>query len=422
MKRALLLFVAILFVVTIAYFQNHRLTELRADTAELLRQTQSDPDLNGSSPAAGSGSAGVSEETIAEVHETMVGMFVAFREARSSGRGGRDLQMAERRRQMMLAAKGFSAANIETLVAALREDDRLAELTSDQRSEFCLELFEEVAPKAMLDYLEAHRDLPDWQQRFDRCYRAWLAASPEKAMARYEEEESNPAFDTTSSRQSTMLSLAASDPDRMLKLAMSPEFAADPDALAHLGGFVDDKFDTPADHLRFMAAMRRAEARDKDSPLLATVRKDYVREMSNQLEEWPIEDVRRLVDGEFTTEEKFLVAANASDRGDLEDRGKWADWCLEIDPASWDQWVSGQPNKFKHPVTGMVTSWARDDPEASAKWLEKIPEGELRTGTVLEYAWTIADRDPEMADSYLSEIPESKGRKRLVQKIEKARQ
>ncbi|MEP4077547.1 hypothetical protein [Haloferula sp.] len=422
MKRFLLILAVILVVGCIALVQNRRLTELRADNAKLRQQSHGEHALEESSRVAVSASVGVSDEAVAEVHETMVGMIVAFRGGRR-GQGGLDeTELAERRKRMLLAAKDFSAANIEALIAALLEDERLGELTADQRIEVCFELFGEVAPKAFLDYLEAHRDLADWQQRFDRCFREWLRISPQEAMARFEEESGNPDFETTSSRQSAMLGLAASDPDRMLELAMSPEYAADPDALAHLGGFVDDKFDTPADHLRFMTALRRAEAKDGDSPLLATIRKDYVREMSNQLTQWPIEDVRTLVDGEFTTEEKCLVAASASHRGDLEDRGAWADWCLGLDPASWDQWVSGQPNRFKHPVVGMVTNWARDDPEASAKWLEKVPPGELRSETVREYAWTIASQAPELAAGYLDELPEGKAKKRLVRKIEEAKE
>ncbi|MFC7337581.1 hypothetical protein ACFQY0_10365 [Haloferula chungangensis] len=422
MKRLLLIVAAILIVAALAFFQNKRLAALRADTARLLAQTQGDSASDGESPATASSSLGVSEEKVAAVHEAMVEMIVAFREMRSSGRRDGDLNFVEQRKQMLLTAKDFSAENIASLIAALQRDERLAELTADQRIEACFELFLEVAPKAFLDYLEAHRDLPDWQQRFDRCYRAWLQVSPQEAMARFEEKKGNADYETTSTRQSAMLALAASDPDRMLEMAMSPKYAADPDALAHLGGFVDDRLDTLADHLRFMAALRRAEEKRGDSPLLATVRKDYVREMTNQLERWPFEDVRTLVDGEFTPQEKFQVAVGASHQGDLENRGKWADWFLDIDPKTWDTWIADQPNKFKHPVVDLVCNWGREDPVSAASWMEKMPEGELRSATVLGFAWTIADGDPEMAASYLPEIPDSKGRKNLVKKIGRARE
>ncbi|HSP42082.1 MAG TPA: hypothetical protein VLO11_04375, partial [Luteolibacter sp.] len=112
----------------------------------------------------------------------------------------------------------------------------------------------------------------------------------------------------------------------------------------------------------------------------------------------------------------------SSHRGDLDDRKKWADWFLGIDPGDWNSWIATRPQRFKHPVVHMLSDWAREDAAASSSWLEKIPPGQLRDEATLEYAWTIADRDPERAAGYLDQLPATSGKQRLVGKIEEARQ
>ncbi|MCB1133831.1 MAG: hypothetical protein KDN05_22120, partial [Verrucomicrobiae bacterium] len=356
--------------------------------------------------------AGVTDEQLDEVIETFIEAVVAFQE----NRGRPDPGKADRAKRMMFLAKDFSAANIAALVEALRSDPRLAGMgPRDELVGGCLKTLERVAPAALLAYLEDHRDLPDWQRLFESCNRQLLVLNPNEAIERFEQERAkgNADYLTTNQRQAMMLALAGSDPDRMLAMALSPELADDPDALAMLGGFVDDKLEKPADHLRFMAALRRAADKQPDSEQLATIRKDYVREMTSQLAQWPFDDVRTLVDGEFTAEEKLQVIEKASHRGDLEDRAKWADWFLGVDLTEWRGWIATQPQQFQHPLVELLAEWGRSDPDAGEQWLPKLPDGELREEVVLEFAWNVAERDPERAAGFLDELPDSKGRRNL---------
>jgi hypothetical protein len=154
--------------------------------------------------------------------------------------------------------------------------------------------------------------------------------------------------------------------------------------------------------------------------VLDKIREDYVRSIAGQLPVWPFEEMKTLVDGEFTRNEKLLVIEKASHRGDLDDRRNWADWFLNVDPVEWDSWISTQPQRFKHPVIRFLSDWAREDAAASYAWLEKIPPGQLRDEATLEYAWTIADRDPVRAAGYLDQLPSTNGKQNLVKKIEEA--
>ena len=50
-----------------------------------------------------------------------------------------------------------------------------------------------------------------------------------------------------------------------------------------------------------------------------------------------------------------------------------------------------------------------------------MPPGDLRSKAVLEHAWTIVERDPDRASGYLAELPESKEKQDLVEKISEAK-
>jgi hypothetical protein len=416
MKPALIVTV-ILAAVGIAIVQHSKLSDLKAETVRLeAGKTPSAMKRADRSLPAVETPREATAAQIELVRETMIEALVAFqnRTARPD---------PERMKQLLLAVRDFSGKDIERLLALLRDDPRLAGMKADKIVDACRDIFSEAAPFAWRDYLEAHRDLPDWQKLFDSAVSNCLQADGKRAIEQFEDETArgNPDFATSGIRTGVLLKLAASDPDKMLAMAASPEFAADPDALAHLGGFVDDQLKKPEDHHRFLAALRRAAEKQPDSPLWQTIRKDYVREMTNQLPTWPFEQMKTLVDGEFSREEKWLAANQASHRGDLDDKSKWADWFLGIDLAEWDRWAADQPQKSKHPVISLLGDWGRNDVTAASAWVETMPAGDLRSKAVLEHAWTVADRDPDRATGYLAELPESKGKQNLVKKIGKAK-
>ena len=413
-----ILIIAVIIATGIGILQRFKLSDLNAETAR-LETGKSAPSLkrgdrtlqeNQPSPEATSAQFEV-------VRETLINILVAYK---NGAENPNDKWME----QLLLAAGHFSGKDITNFVNSLRGDPRLVGVDADEISHFYREIFSDVSPFAWRDYLQAHRELPNWQGLFDSAVSSCLQADSKRAIRQFEEESArgNRDFATSVIRKGVLLNLAASDPDKMLAMAISPEFAADPDALAHLGGFVDDRLKKTEDHHRFLAALRRATQKNPDSPLWQTIRKEYVREMAGQLASWSCESVKTLVDGEFSLEEKLLVTEQASHRGDLSDIGKWADWFLSIDPGEWDRWIVGQPQKFKHPIVELMGDWGRSDFEAASAWLEKMPPGELRTQATYEYASSLAEQHPDRAASYLAELPESKQKQSLVKKIGKATQ
>jgi hypothetical protein len=391
--------------------------ELKEETRRLEAHTSLSPTTRSNDKAVET----VPDAPAAQVElvcETMVEAFIAFRD-RSRGE---DPDYPERMKRLLLAAKDLSARDMAKVMNALFNDTRIAGVERDEIIRACHEVMGGASPFVWREYLGSHRDLPDWQNLFEAATRLCMRTDSKRALALIEQEKArgNPEVATTGIRSSVLLALASSDPDKMLALALSPELAAHPDALAHLGGAVDDQLKKPSDHLRFLAALRRAQEKNP-SPVLDTIRKDYVREMGQRFYNWSSDEAITLIDSEFTLDERFQVAEQCAFRGDLSDTDKWIDWFLKIDPAEWAKWSRQQNNPYKHPLVRQIASRSIQDAELPAKWLEKIPPGQLRDEATLEYAWMIADRDPERAAGYLDQLPATAGKQNLVRKIEEAR-
>lgn len=412
-----ILIAAVIAAIGIAIVQRSKLSDLNAETARL--------EVGKTQPAMKRADRSLPiieapREATAEQHElvreTMIEAMVAHRD-RSA------VLDPQRWKQALLAGKDFSGKDIARLVELLGNDSRLTGLEKNEIIALSSMILSETPPAAWREFIEANRDLQDWQKLFDSTVRRGLQTDAKRAIEEFEKETArgNRDFASTGIRTAVLTKLAAIDPDKMLALAVSPDFAADPDALAHLGGFVSSGLENPEEHFRFLASLRRAAEKNPDLPLWQTIRKEYVREMTNQLPMWPFEQMKMLVDGELSREEKLLVAEKASHRGDLDDKEKWADWFLGIDLVEWDRWIVGQPQQFKHPVIKQLRDWGRNDVEAASAWLEKMPPGELRSKAAYEHAWMIADRDPERAASYLDQLPATKGKQNLIKKIEEAR-
>ena len=203
----------------------------------------------------------------------------------------------------------------------------------------------------------------------------------------------------------------------MLARAMTPEFASDPEILSHLGGFVASSLKDPSEHQRFLTALSRRQRDNEPSPRLAKIRAEYLAGLSQSLAEFTFEDTSVLIDSEFTPAEKLAAVATLSNRGDLSEPAKWADWLLKIDSPTWENWKAAKGTKDRYPATEVLSNWARQDYQAAAKWLENVPDGPLKADMSLEYAWNITGIDPLKAATYLPQLPVGETRTNLVNKI-----
>lgn len=330
----------------------------------------------------------------------------------------------ERRRNWLLTAAKSSAGDIERFLQKLRNDPRLAGLLDKRESiYFCLQVFAEMAPSAAMQFIEAHRDLPEWNNYFAGCFSQYLRANPIEAIRWFDAQTAlgNPDIANSNVRKSILIRESRIDPDKMLARAMTPDFASDPETLSRLGGFVASTLKQPAEHLQFLAALRRMQNASDPAPQLLKIRAEYIAGLSQTLADFRFEDTSVLVDTEFTLDEKLNLISTLSQRGDLSDPAKWADWLLKIDPSTWDKWIATQGTKIRYPVTELISNWSRQDNVAAGQWLEKLADSPLKADLTKEYVLCIARIDPDRASNFLPQLPEGESKDKLIRQIDEVR-
>jgi len=351
-----------------------------------------------------------------KLREEIVTAILAFKDHRRSAAP----DQAERWRNMLLTGTKFSAADIGRFMQQLMEDPRLTGLLNEgEIIQICLRIFPETAPVAAMKLMEGHRDMPEWNAHYAACFSAFLVANTRDAIRWFDEQTAlgNPDVANANFRWSILIREARVDPDKMIARAMTPEFSSDPETLTHLGGFVASSLKDPSEHQRFLTALSRIQRAHDPSPPLAKIRAEYLAGLSEPLANFRFEDSSVLIDSEFTPDEKLAFVATLSNRGDLSDPAKWADWLLKIDSPTWENWKAAKGTKDRYPATAVLSNWARQDNQAAGKWLENVPDGPLKADMSLEYAWNIAGIDPLRAATYLPQLPAGKGKTNLVNKI-----
>lgn len=326
-------------------------------------------------------------------------------------------EMRERFVDFLRRAKGFSADNITELVLLLKENRRVPwKMFAD---EVLGEFFVQAVPFEMMSFLKANRDLEGWESLWTQAFSKCLQQDPTRGLKMYEEgvAAGNADFQTTTIRSRLLSGLVRDYPEKMLKLAQSKEFQDDPDALMHLGGFVDDRLETTQEFLSFLVTLEQAMQKSPKPEFLQTVRKDFIRESRQKIRDWSFEDMRHFASAGMNRDEQFGFIEQIRHYGDLSEPEKWAEWFLEISPKEWAQWAGDDPALKKHPLESLVVNLARRDYELGDSLLDKIPEGDFRNEVMLEFAWRLADRKPARAEVYLELLPESKGRARLAKRI-----
>lgn len=416
--KTIAIIVGILAVaVSAGLWQNSRLKEIQLETARI--ESRATPSTSSRLDRAGKSDfppASVSQAEQDEFYEDIVSVMAS----RTRGKRGNEFVQAERRRKMILISAKFNADDIERFLQRLLQDERLGgEFNELETFQLCMAIFSRTAPEASMEFLGGHRDMAGWKDHYVNVFRSLLNDKPREAIRWFEEQTALGNTDIANSafRTAILVREARLDPDSMLARAMSPDFASDSEALSHLGGFIATTLGKPAEHRQFLTALRRAQEAGVSSAQLLEIREEYVGNLSETFMEFGFEDTSLIVDSEFTPDEKMRLLDTLSHRGDLPEPAKWAEWMMKIDRAVWKS--ASDPNA-RHPAIGILSNWSRSDRDAAGEWLGKIPEGEIRTEMICEYAWNIASIDPLKAADYLPDIPEGKARANIVRKIEKA--
>lgn len=325
------------------------------------------------------------------------------------------------RERLALIVSNLSPSEFSDALESFQSAAALAEILPNEIVETFLQNFSDYAPYASLNYLSNHPKTKNREQLLSRAFHQFSRENPRDAIRWFDEQARLGGPDIEKLRSTLLIAEATLDADNLLARAISPEFTANPDHIKGLGSSIAASLKDASQHHQFLGALRRAERKPNASPQLAKIRTDYVGEITQRMIRWPQEAVESLVDSEFTQDEKFIFASKASRYGALSGYARKGDWFMKIDQDTWVDWAekSGQPSK--HPAVSHLSTWARhSEKTAAAEWLAKQKPSPLKEKMTLEYAWTITEADPAAAEVYLPEIPESKGKKNLIKRINKA--
>ncbi|WAC20334.1 hypothetical protein OVA24_02935 [Luteolibacter sp. SL250] len=326
--------------------------------------------------------------------EEIVGLVRDFRRmADDPGRGGLEprahyLAIMELSRRFQKELAGLNREEVMALI-----ETASAGMDPASRSEvtyFFLYAFVEGNPKeALLLGLELG-EIPARAEFLILAFNRSIPADPAFAIRTFNKMASDGLSGPIDSvvRPAIYAARARLEPVELISHLLSPEGAEEMLNLHGLHTAIGDHLRNPGEHRAFLAALRTEAAKQPGSPVAADLRNQYIVRLIGKLPAWPHDEAVRLVDAEFTAEEKSKLVYELQMEGD--EPGLWADWVAGLEHSG----------PREHPVGGFIRVWMKQDRAAVRVWLDGQPEGTMRNTAAKNYAMELANTDPaEAADA-----------------------
>lgn len=68
-------------------------------------------------------------------------------------------------------------------------------------------------------------------------------------------------------------------------------------------------------------------------------------------------------------------------------------------------------------LEGLMQRWARKDPTTAGEWLTRQKAGERKDAAIIGYAEAVSQIDPEAAHEWVTTLPDSRKKKRLLRRL-----
>lgn len=263
-----------------------------------------------------------------------------------------------------------------------------------------------LPPGKAMELIMRTQDSSKRQDWIFSVFHKWARINPSESVRWYEEQKPGGEPWLLDSRLVDPLLQAESrlHPDRALKLALEVDAGQQENFAMMLPEVLVDE----AEHARFLAALRRAEAASPSDEALRQIRARYVAQLSASLGDWTFPDATALIDGEFTAEEKRQAARNlAAYGGGLQEPEKWANWFQHL----------GDDLNPGGTVRIFLMSWIQSDHVAAGTWIGNYPEGEAKQQMMVSYLGQIMQADPAAARRSMQRMPEGKHRTKVEQML-----
>lgn len=280
---------------------------------------------------------------------------------------------------------------IEETTAGMNEAERRAFIYH------CIVIYAKTDPAAALELTISLADYPgradDLRFTLSRC----LPVDPKRVVDTFDRlsAEGEPI---TRDRRALNLVFAAQarvDPQAAVARLLSSEEALPPGDLMQISDAILRELRNPAEHKAFFTALHVESSTHPGAPRLEELRKRYQAELAKSIIGWPVEDALPLIDSKFTPEEKISFCRQLQQS---EEPGAWADWVAGL----------GAEDKREHPIGSLVKQWSRQDFGETVAWLNRQPEGPVRTTAVKNLAMGSSDIDPETIAKIAMTLPPGK--------------
>ncbi len=417
MKSSILISAVVLVGLGIGLFQHSQLADLREESARLAANDSKQ--LAGNREASsGSTSTPAVKSLTAESQAEIETMMTRVFEAMASSRGGGPSDQAEQaeamkaRKLLFTTFAGLDHRAVFDLIGNMKTNGNLPAVLRDNPAEACVEILVAANPKEAIGLLQMLTDFPNRDNVINQAFHQWAAANPKEALQWFNEEskKGNPIAANPGMLKTSLLIQVRVDPARALSHEQFQELTANPGESANFGATIAATLQDVREHSEFLAAMRREQEKSPDSATLAKIRAEYIGELSSRMDLWAFDDASTLIDSEFTQSEKLAAMTGISQRADMAEPTRWADWFAKI----------VVPEGTRHPLTQFVEGWMHADDYISAgKWLEQATPGELKDHLVFEYAFLLAENDPATAIQWAVKLPEGKLRTRAFKEVGK---
>lgn len=234
----------------------------------------------------------------------------------------------------------------------------LADHPMDEEQRDSLQYFIVIRRFAIVNPQEAMRllaALPDSSfliKHSTSVFRLWTIKRPAEAIHWFDslEGKDRERFATRDLSFDVMTSQARFDPagtlDRILNLEATGrgELAGSFGVYAHIAM-------RGSERLAFLTALTAAELRAPDSPVLATIRKDYVDEITNHLGELPFDEAAEILDHGFNATDRLKIATKLANHKNLTEPDRWGKWLA----------TQGVQAKSVNPLVRFSQEWSMGD-------------------------------------------------------------
>lgn len=319
----------------------------------------------------------------------------------------------ERARQQLSQA---SSADLQKLIPA---DFNFEDTPRDTPEGFfvslILNLTKTEKPSSYLDFMTASSITPfafsNKSKSLTDTMIQWAHQSPDEAYSWYQEnlQKKTALFETKEFQSQRLNFLASATPELAINEILSIEVDNDKDASSVFNRIQFSGDEPELDQItRILSAFDSQASNHLNSKRFADLKHNYIADIASGLAARGFKETSTYLDQHFDKLDKNTFFRQISSQ-QLSETKAWLDYATE--------------NNIQPYIIGdLVKRWTKSDPTSAGLWLTEQNDSPGKEAATYEYANSIAEIDPSIAQQWAETLPDSnKYKKRVLRKIQKKR-